>query len=368
MKQQKIIIFCFLFLLSCNKQNKEETGGIFTVDNDVITVAEGAPLLQNIEIGEVETKPFSHKFSVSGEVRPLPECYAEIASPFAGRIVKAFVHAGQRVSEGSPVFEISSPDFFDAGKSYFQAKQEMELARKTFERQRDLFSHNAASTKDLEEAETDYELKTKDFEQAQSALKVWRVEPKDLESGKPLIVRSPIAGEVVKAEITIGQYIKDDAEALAVVANLARVRVIAHVREKDIPFLENINAISVSPTAQPNVQIEAKLCYSGAVLDAETRTVDVIVECENGNRLLKPNMFASVDFTGNPTESLAVPESAVLQSEEGRYVIVSEGNNRFRKQPVTLEAESDSLAIISAGIKAGEKIVTKGAFYFIEAR
>ena len=42
-------------------------------------------------------------------------------------------------------------------------------------------------------------------------LKVFQIEPEDLVLGQPLIVRSPIAGEIVTDRIVIGQYIKEDA-------------------------------------------------------------------------------------------------------------------------------------------------------------
>ena len=62
--------------------------------------------------------------------------------------------------------------------------------------------------KELEEAEVNYELKKKDYENMVAALKVFQINPDEMALGQPLIVRSPIAGEVVKDRIVIGQYMR----------------------------------------------------------------------------------------------------------------------------------------------------------------
>ena len=45
------------------------------------------------------------------------------------------------------------PDFFETGKVYYQAKQEMELASKNLRREQDLYAHKVSAQKEVEEAE-----------------------------------------------------------------------------------------------------------------------------------------------------------------------------------------------------------------------
>lgn len=78
-----------------------------------------------------------------------------------------------------------------------------------------------------------------------AALKVFQLEPDDLVLGQPLIVRSPIAGEIVTDRIVIGQYIKEDAEPVAVIANLSKVWVAAHVKEKDMRMIQSLDSVEV---------------------------------------------------------------------------------------------------------------------------
>ncbi|MCD6354382.1 MAG: hypothetical protein J7L95_02430 [Prolixibacteraceae bacterium] len=62
------------------------------------------------------------------------------------------------------MFEISSPSFYEAGKAYYQAKQEMELADKNLKRQNDLLKNGVGVQKDKEEAVVNFQLYKHDVE------------------------------------------------------------------------------------------------------------------------------------------------------------------------------------------------------------
>ncbi|GHV56389.1 cation efflux system protein [Bacteroidia bacterium] len=368
---KKIIIpICVLVLSACgNRSGNDNTSNTsFTVEGNRITVPENSPVLQQIKIQAAETGEYQPAFSASGTVKAIPSHYAEIATPFAGRITRSFVRLGQKVSSGSPVFEISSPDFLETGKAYFQARQEMELALKSLNRERDLLANKVGAAKEVEEAEVNYELRKKDYEQVLAALKVYQIDPEKMTLGQPLIVRSPIAGEIVKDRITIGQYIREDAEALAVVANLDKVWITAYVKEKDIPFIRQIKDIRISLTALPDTSVTGKIYYTGDMLDEETRSVEVIIECENRDHRIKPFMYGAVDFINARVQALILPNSALLQDENSSYVMVCEKENVFRKSFVTTAPAGEAQTAVFSGINRGDRIVTEGAFYFIDAR
>ena len=348
--------------------NDEASNKFFTIEGNQITVPENSPVLQQIKIQPAETAEYQPSFSASGTVKAIPSHYAEIAAPFAGRITRSFVRLGQKVSPGNPVFEISSPAFLEAGKAYFQAKQEMELALKNLNRERDLLANKVGVAKEVEEAEVSYELRKKDYEQTLAALKVYQIDPDKMTLGQPLIVRSPIAGEIVRDHITIGQYIREDAEALAVVADLDKVWITAHVKEKDIPFIRQIKDIRINLTALPDTPVAGKIYYTGDMLDEETRSVEVIIECENRDHRMKPFMYGSVSFINAPVQAVIIPNSAVLQDEGSPYVIICEKENVFRKNFVTTVPAGESQTAVFSGISNGDRIVTEGAFYFIDAR
>ena len=87
---------------------------------------------------------------------------------------------------------------------------------------------------------------------ALAALKVFQIEPDQLVLGQPMIVRSPISGEIVKNNIVIGQFMKDDADPVAVVADLNEVWVAANVKEKDMSLLSSLKKVEISLVSQSN--------------------------------------------------------------------------------------------------------------------
>ena len=354
-----------LMLYACgsNSDNQETTNTSYIIENGIITLPDNSPILANIETQTVVTSNYRASFTTSGTVQAISSKYAEIATPFAGRITKSFVRPGQKVSPGSPVFEISSPDFFEIGKAYFQAKQEMELAQKNLNRERDLLENNVGVAKSVEEAETNFELRKKDYENALAAINVYQIDADNMALGQPLMVKSPIGGTIVKSNIVIGQYIKDDADPLAIVADLDKVWVIAHVKEKDIPMLYNIDDVEISMTAMPDTRVKGSVFHIGELLDETTRTVEVIIECDNPNHSMKPFMFGTVHFYNTVSGAVILPSTAVMQEQDSDYVLVEIDNGKFiRRKVVTESVDLENVRIVS-GLNEGENVIVKGGIF-----
>lgn len=366
---RKLLIFPLAVLVaSCAADGGRGESHDLTLDGDRIIVAEGAPVLEKLKTLKVENTPYRAEFTAAGMVQAIPTDYAEIASPFAGRIVRSFVRLGQKVVPGSPIFEISSPSFFETSKTFYQARQEMELALKNLNREQDLLKNRVGAAKDVEEAEVNYELKKKDYENALAALSVYQIDPDRMALGQPLVVRSPIAGEIVRNRIVLGQYIKEDAGALAVVADLRKVWVAAHVKEKDIPLIRGLREVDVSLTALPEDTIRGRIYHISELLDEDTRSVEVLVECDNADRRMKPNMYGTVRLADAATQAMLIPASAVLQQEESSYVLVREEASVFRKAPVEVKGTDDGRCVVLSGLRPGDEIVSEGAIYLLDAR
>ena len=316
------------------------------VEEECVVLAADSPIRERIKTQSIHFSDYQAAFTTSGVVQAIPTGYAEIASPFAGRIVKSFVRLGQQVVPGSPVFSISSPSFFETGKAYYQAQQEMEL----------------------EEAEVNYELRKKDYENALAALSVFQIEPEKMTLGQPLVITSPIAGEIVKNNIVIGQYIKEDAGPLALVADLNKVWVVAHVKEKDIPLIRRLNRADIRLMAVPDTVFSGTVYHVSELLDEETRSVEVIIECDNRDRRLKPFMYGTVQLTDTPSRALVIPTSAILQREDDCYVLVRESEDRYRKVRISVSSSDERQTVVSSGLGDGDEVVTEGAFYLIDAR
>lgn len=368
MKYIGLLCLIGMVLFSCTGKQAENDSLNYTVQGDTVVVPSTSPLASKLRTTVVKEVPHQMVFTTSGVVQAIPTNYAEIASPFAGRITKSFVRLGQKVTKGSPIFEISSPTFFETGKAYYQAKQEMELALKNLKREKDLYNNKVGAQKEVEEAEVNYELKKKDYENALAALKVFQTNPEELVLGQPLIVRSPISGEVVTDRIVIGQYMKEDAEPIAIIADLNKVWVAANVKEKDMPLVRSLEKVEVSLVSMPDKMLPGTIYHISEMLNEDTRAVEVLIECDNTDRAMKPGMYGTVKLTDTATDVVLIPTSTILQQEDHAYVLVSVDKGRYVKREIVTSATDGDYSVIRAGLTPGEEVMTEGAFYLIEAR
>jgi cobalt-zinc-cadmium efflux system membrane fusion protein len=363
------ILFLIAALTSACHHNSvhEELQGII-LKGDTIIVTGNNNLAEKLQIDTVTYNPFKKRFTISGIVRAIPNNYAEVASPFAGRITKSYVRLGQHVAVDDPIFEISSPSFYEAGKTYYQTKQELLLREKNLHRQNDLLANGVGIQKDVEEAEVAYELARRDFENSIASLSVFRVKPEELILGQPLIVRSPIKGEIVEDNIVLGQYLREDAEPVAIVAELSKVWVVGQLKEKDIKSIHRSDEVEIRLTGLPDLPIRGEVYHISEILDEETRSVQVFIECDNRDRIMKSGMYVSAQFTGDTDFSVQIPSTSVLQSEGNSFVFIQLASDKYLERPVEIAYNDDDMSIIKSGLAPGDIFVCQGGILLLEAR
>ncbi len=361
-----IVIAMVAILAACNATENHQEQKQIPLSGDTIYVSEKSNLSNKLKTKVLTPELYQIEISTFGIVKAIPTHYAEIAAPFSGRITRSFVKLGQHVKVDEPVFEISSPSFYEASRIYYQAKQEMQLAKKNLKRQQDLYHNGVGIQKDLEEAEVNYELHKRDFEDAIASLRVFKVNPDSLVLGQPLIIRSPIAGDIVTNNIVIGQYIKEDAGPVAIVAELSKVWIVGQIKEKDIGSIHMSEDIKITTTALPNKIIQGEIYHISDILDEETRSVQVYIECDNSDHSLKPGMYVSVRFIEQPEENILIPSTAVFQKEEESFVFMDAGKNRYIKRDVEITGTGSGRLLIKSGLKPGDRIVSEGGYFLLD--
>ncbi len=352
-------------LACCDRNNPADKTPDIEQKGDTVTVSANSPVNSKIQLYTVAEQDFSKELTTTGVVRAISGQMAEIAPPFDGRVSRSFVKLGQRVGPGTPLFELHSAEFFEATKNYFQALQDKKMKQSNLSRQRDLVKNGVGVAKELEEAETDYEFALKEYENASALLRMFNVDPDKVTMGQPLKVVSPIAGEVVQADIVIGQYVKSDAAPLAVVAELSKVWVVAQLKERYIGAIRSDDKVEIRTDADPQRAIAGQVAHIGELLDEQTRSVRVLIACDNRDRTLRPGMFAEVRFTGRPAPSIVIPSAALLQDEGESYVFVRRADGVFVKRTVRTATASAHEALVLDGLTAGERIVSEGAVYLM---
>src|SRR5262249_35432842 len=98
------------------------------------------------------------------------------------------------------------------------------------------------------------------------------------------------------------------------------------------------------------------------VLDPSTRTAQVRLEFDNPDLLLKPEMYADVEFESDLGPRVVVPETAVLSTGARNIVFVVRADGTFEPREVHLGLRLPEAVEILDGVAEGVTIVTSGNF------
>ena len=367
MKKTYYAIAMACLLLSSCKGESEKNNEEISYQGDTVTVNMSSPILSKISVEILEEEPFSSEFRTVGTVQAEMGRYAEVGVPFDGRISSSKVMLGSRVHSGQTLFEVSSPDFFEASKAYFQNLRRYETAISAYERKKALQDAGIVSVRELEEAYTEVENARQEKAASEAAFKAYGMDPAAMEPGQGMRIVAPISGEVVRCNLTPGTYVKSDGDALLTIADLDRVWVTAQVKERFIGAVSRNGKVEIFTEAEPQTPIWGKVLNIGNLVDEQTRSVQVIVSCDNPELKLKHGMYVSVHFISEPVDAVVVPSTAVFQGEKSSYVylVSDKGDNRFvRHQVIAGETNDDNSRIhIMDGLHSGDKIVSDGGLF-----
>ena len=180
-----------------------------TYQADTVIIPAGSPILSKLRLETIAKEPFSSEFRTVGTVQAETGHYAEVGVPFDGRIMRARVGLGSRVGAGQVLFEVSSPEFLETCKLYFQSQSNYEKSRSDYQRKKTLQASGIISQKELNEAFTEAENARQEKEYAESAIRVYGMNPVSVKMGQPMKIVAPISGEIVKCGLISGEKRSD---------------------------------------------------------------------------------------------------------------------------------------------------------------
>lgn len=369
------------FLAGCGKEEEKASaagapppsGEQRLADGTVVIPADSAKL-KEIHVDAVHDAqvPFDEVIS-PGKIEANPNLVSHVALPVTGRITSVLVKIGDAVKRGQPVLTIESPDA-DAAESTYrqaqagltQAKANLNKAQADYDRSKDLFDHGAVAKKDVLTAENALAQAKAALDQSQAAVdqgarKIEILGLKPGSFGQKVTVTAPISGKVLELSVVPGEYRNDQNAAVMTIADLSSVWVSADVPESQIRFIDPGERVDVTLTAFPGETFRARVRQIADTVDPQTRTIKVRAELDNSRGRLRPEMFGTIKHTDSVRSMPVVPSGSVVQEGGKQMVWMERAAGRFQPVEVQTGGRTDDHVAITAGLKAGDRIVVDGA-------
>lgn len=288
---------------------------------------------------------------------------ATVAPRAEGRIVSVRADLGQEVSAGQVLAVIESPDVGQVRGDLERARAAVSVSQRNYEREKRLYEQEISPQKEMLDAEVAYRTAQADYNSALAKLQSYGATSG---TGGSYGLRSAVSGTVVERNASPGLIVGPSTNVFTV-ADLRHVWITVDVYEADLTRVHRGAAVTVAPTALPGETFQGRVDFAGGVVDSASRTIKVRVTVENESRRLRPGMFAQVRIAapaGVPSaESVALPEVAVQDVNGKQVVFVQTAPGRFVARPVTVSGAAPGNALlITRGVRAGEQVVTQGAF------
>jgi cobalt-zinc-cadmium efflux system membrane fusion protein len=294
-----------------------------------------------------------------------------VLAPVSGPVLRLVVSLGGKVNAGDVLATVASPDYATAITAYRKAVTTAKNARRIADLAEEL-SHNNLSRKEVEQAQTDAANAEADRAAALEQLHSLGVDPsviQALQENKPLpdlvgLIRSPIAGTVVEKLVTPGQLLQSGTTPCFTVADLSKVWVMANIFETDLAAVEEGDAAEIVTSAWPT-NLPGTVDNISAIVDPNTRAVDVRIGANNPRELLKKQMYVRALIHSRREETgLLAPVSAVLRDDENLpFVYIANPDGSFSRRRIALGGRVDDRYEITSGLAPGDQVVIEGGLF-----
>lgn len=360
---------------------------------DEVKLTSAAMSRYGIKVAAVTKQVLTPTFVAPARVAFNAEAVAHVGAAVRGRAIEIKARVGDVVKKGDALLVVESPELGQAQSDFIQKRTAVDVAlagvdpaKQAYERAKTLNEKNEGIAlgevqkrqAELKAAEGAHKTAVAAATAAENNLHLLGMDQsavdalvKTSEINPRYTIRAPLEGQVIEREVTLGELVSPEKEALLVLANMSTLWVLADVPEARLKDVTAGAKARVKIGVAPEEVIEGKVAFVSPTLDPNTRTARLRIEVANDGNL-RPGMFVTTEIsTSSRTSSsgaavLAIPDEAV-QTIEGApavFVRVKGEENTFAKRAVTVGKPVGGMIPVLSGLKEGEEVVTNGSFIF----
>jgi membrane fusion protein (multidrug efflux system) len=307
----------------------------------------------SVQTTVISTAPFTRTVDAIGVVMPRPGHVAVLSAPIPARVAQVYVVEGQEVKKGNRLVELEQAAFQASTES---ADAALEAATRAYDRAQRLFAAGVAPRKNVEQATADLARARADAVNARRSQQL-------------SVLRSPFDGVVTSMTAVLGSAV-DANQPLVEVTDLSALDIVLNLTPADAARIQRgatvVFRAGQVPLGEPLG--DGTIADIGGAVDSATRSVPVRAHPRTLLRALRvgETIFGQVTVA-TTGDALAVPVAALVPEGEGFTVFVVDSQGIAHQRQVTVGDRSDSLAEITRGLTAGERVVTQGAYGLVDS-
>ncbi len=274
----------------------------------------------------------------------------EVRARVGGILSRRLYQEGEVVKAGQPLFQIDRAPFEIA---LAEAQARAEQTAREVARLKPLIDAKAISQKDYDDASSNNALAQAALRQAQLNLS-WTT------------VTAPIAGTSGRAERSEGNLVTAGSDSLLTTINQTDpMWVRFSLGDAELAQLpggkvdgQTIRQVSLILANGESYARPGKLNFIARQIDTTLGTQQLRAEFANPQQQLLPGQFVRIRLqTGERDGVFLVPQSAVIQSEQGALVMLAGADNKVTPRPVRTGEWQGKDWVILGGLQAGDKVI-----------
>jgi multidrug efflux system membrane fusion protein len=181
-------------------------------------------------------------------------------------------------------------------------------------------------------------------------------------------IRAPITGRAGFRLVDEGNLVQASQQTgIVVIAQLQPISVIFTAPEDEVGKINALLTVEAPKVSVENTDgaklATGKLAITDNQIDTTTGTIRLKAEFPNTDNALWPGLAVTTSLqVGIDKNAIVVPTAAIQHGQKGLYVYIVDDQNHAALRTIKVSHENTTVAVVSEGLKDGDRIVTSGQF------
>lgn len=270
-----------------------------------------------------------------------------------GRVTRVYVDAGDWVKKGQVMASIDrsvqNQQVASLRASVGANQADLNLAQANLDRASKLIERGFISKADIDRL-------TATRDSAAARLRVAQAQLGESQArNNRLSIVAPTGGYILERSVETGQTVTQGSGVLFRIAQNGEMEFQAQLSESDLARVSVGTSAEIVPVGT-NVSFTGQIWQISPMIDSQSRQ-GIARFALAYDRALRPGGFASARIAGGASDSIVLPESAVLQDDNGDFVYIVGKDNKAAKKTVTTSGVTANGVIVSGGLNGTERVV-----------